>query len=86
MAMDASARKGSPSSFRVAACIVANRAACTSVAMSASMNWIAWCWAMGLPKVSLCWAYRIAASRADWPMPRHWAAMIIRLESKISIA
>ena len=41
-----------PWSFISAArCSVSSRAASISVAMSASMNWIAWWFAMGLPKV-----------------------------------
>ena len=39
-----------------AAFIVVTRAEWTSAAMSASMNWMAWCSAMGLPKVWRCCA------------------------------
>ena len=34
---------------------VRRRAASILVAMSASLNWIAWCWAIGLPKVLRSW-------------------------------
>ena len=38
-----------------AALIVKRRAASTLVPMSASLNWIAWCWAIGRPKVLRSW-------------------------------
>ena len=49
--MPASRSERSPASFSRAARIVISRAASIWVAMSASLNWIAWCWAIGLPKV-----------------------------------
>jgi hypothetical protein len=38
-----------------AAFIVSRRAASTFVAMSASLNWIAWCWAIGRPNAFRSW-------------------------------
>ena len=51
LAMPASRSERSPASFMRAARSVSRRAASTFVAMSASLNWIAWCWAIGLPNV-----------------------------------
>ena len=48
-AIPASRSERSPASFIRAALSVSSRAASTLVAMSASLNWIAWCWAIGLP-------------------------------------
>ena len=50
-AMPASRSERSPASFMRAALSVSSRAASTLVAMSASLNWIAWCSAIGLPNV-----------------------------------
>ena len=47
--MPASSSELSPASFIRAALRVSRRAASICVAMSASLNWIAWCWAIGLP-------------------------------------
>ena len=49
--MPASRSERSPASFIRAARSVSSRAASTCVAMSASLNWIAWCSAIGLPNV-----------------------------------
>ena len=46
----------SPRSFIRAARTIIAWAVSTLVAISASRNRIAWCWAIGLPKVSRCWA------------------------------
>ena len=54
--MPASTSLRSPESFRRAALTISACAASTLVAISASWNAIAWCWAIGLPKVSRCWA------------------------------
>jgi hypothetical protein len=35
--------------------MVSIRAASTLVAMSASLNWIAWCWAIGFPNALRSW-------------------------------
>jgi hypothetical protein len=50
-AMAASRVKGSPASHKAAARWTMRRAADSSVAMSASMKAMAWCSAMGFPKV-----------------------------------
>src|SRR3982751_3782649 len=52
-------------SLRYAARSVSRRAASISVAMSASLNAIAWCCAIGLPNVRRCCAYAGASFRAD---------------------
>ena len=46
--------------------------------MSASFIWIAWCCAIGLPKVSRSCAYVIAASNAARATPTARAAMLMR--------
>ena len=53
--MPASRSERSPASFIRAALRVSRRAASTLVAISASLNWIAWCSAIGLPKVLRSW-------------------------------
>src|SRR6476469_5347553 len=63
-AIPASRSERSPASFRRAARRVSSRAASTWVAMSASLNWIAWCSEIGLPKVLRSWEYFSASSRA----------------------
>src|SRR3954468_9891956 len=50
-AIPASRSERSPASFIRAALRVISRAASTWVAMSASLNWIAWWWAIGLAEV-----------------------------------
>jgi len=45
-----------PASFIRAAFSVSMRAASTCVAMSASLNWMAWCSAIGTPNVLRSWA------------------------------
>ena len=56
LAMPASTSQRSPAALRSAALRVSRRAASSLVAMSASLSWMAWCSAIGLPKVSRCWA------------------------------
>ena len=51
LAMALSAEWRTPLSFSSAARSTSSRAASISVAMSAIMNWMAWCSRMGLPKV-----------------------------------
>ena len=53
-AIAASLRKGCPVSRRYAARYVSQRAASSSVAMSASLNWIAWNFEMGWPNCTRC--------------------------------
>src|ERR1700744_3531573 len=67
-AMPASRSERSPASFIRAALRVTRRAASRRVAMSASLNWIAWCWAIGLPNVFRSWLYFGASSRARLAM------------------
>ncbi len=76
--MPASTSARSPSCFSFAACSVRSRAACSFVAMSASFCWIAWCSAIGFPKVLRSCAYRIAASNAERATPTARAAMLMR--------
>src|ERR1700750_1067718 len=59
-AMPPSRSERSPASFILAALSISNRAASTLVAMSASLNWIAWCWAIGFSDRG---AWRAARSR-----------------------
>src|SRR3954468_6490752 len=68
-AIPASSSERSPASFIRAARSVMSRAASICVAMSASLNWIAWCWAIGLPNVRRSCAYFSASSRARWAVP-----------------
>jgi hypothetical protein len=56
LAIPASTSARSPRSSFSAAERVSSRAASSRVAMSASLDWIAWCLAMGTPNVSRCWA------------------------------
>ena len=56
LAMPASTSARSPASNFSAAFVTSSLAASSLVAMSASLNWMAWCLAMGTPKVSRCWA------------------------------
>jgi len=69
-----------------AALCVSMRAASSSVAMSASMNWMASYSAIGLPNVCLDCAWRSASSSAAWPMPSACAAMATRPPSSDHIA
>ena len=75
----------SPASLSRAARIVSSRAASTWVAMSASLNWIAWCWAICLPNVLRSWLYLSASSRARWAIPTPRAATLTRPSSSASI-
>ena len=54
--MPASRSLRSPESFIRAASTIIWCAASTLVAISASRNSTAWCWAICLPNVSRCWA------------------------------
>ena len=54
MPVSTSARR--PASLARAACTVSSRAASIFVAISASLNWIAWWRCSGLPNVSRSWA------------------------------
>src|SRR6201993_543804 len=85
LAIPASMSERWPASFRLAALRVSRRAASTWVAMSASLNWIAWCSAIGLPKVRRSWAYLSASSRARWARPTPRAATLTRPSSRASI-
>ncbi len=85
-AIAASAVKGSPRSFSVAARHTKRRAASTSVAMSASIHWIAWSSAMGLPKAWRSFAYASESSRQARAMPTACAAIPIRPPSSVESA
>ncbi len=63
-AIDACRVKRSPRSFSVAARSAMRRAASSSVALSASIHWMAWKSAMGRPKAWRSLAYVVAASSA----------------------
>ena len=80
-AMPASTSARSPASNFSAALFTSSRDASTFVAMSASLNWIAWCLAMGTPKVSRSCEYFIAASNAAGATPLARAAMLMRPSS-----
>ena len=56
LAIEASVAYPRPLSFSTAARQRSMRAASISVRMSASLNWIAWCSAIGWPKVCRRWA------------------------------
>ena len=56
LAIPASTSQRNPAILRSAALRVSSRAASSRVAMSASFSWMAWCSAMGLPKVLRSWA------------------------------
>jgi len=54
--------------------------------MSASMNWMAWCCAMGTSNVLRTFAYSRASSNAAIPMPMACAAIPMRPPSKVLMA
>ncbi len=54
--------------------------------MSASMNWMAWCWAMGTPKLLRSLAYSTLRSNAARAMPMAWHAMPMRPPSSVAMA
>ena len=85
LAMPASTSLRSPESFSRAALTIIRCAASTLVAISASLNAIAWCWAIGLPNVERCWAYSTASSKARIEMPQARAATLTRPTSTPSI-
>src|SRR5712692_2917664 len=53
------------------------------IAMSASMNWIAWCSAMGFANWTRSFAYLTDSSKAPWAMPTAIAPMPILPPSRI---
>ena len=53
-----------PASLSRAALTISACAASILVPISASLNAIAWCSAIGLPNVWRCWAYAMASSKA----------------------
>src|SRR2546427_392400 len=73
------------STWRAAWCTI-RRAACTCIAMSASMNWMPWNAAIGWPNCCRSFAYAAAASSAAWPMPTAIAPVIGRVMSRVRIA
>ena len=84
--MLASRENGCFASLRVAARRVSRRAASSSVALSASIHWIAWKSAIGFPNCCRSRAYLVDASRAAWAMPQAWLAMPMRPPSRAIIA
>ena len=85
LAIPASTSLRSPASLSRAAFTISACAASTLVAISASLKAIAWCWAIGLPKVSRCCAYAMASSNARMAMPQARAATLTRPTSMPSI-
>ena len=65
---------------------VARRDRCTFVAMSAIMNWIAWCIAIGTPNWTRSFEYSVAISNAAREMPVAIAATPGRVRSSTIIA
>ena len=65
---------------------VARRDRCTLVAMSAIMNWIAWCIAIGTPNCTRSLEYSVANSNAARAMPVAMAATPGRVRSRVIIA
>src|SRR2546427_355821 len=61
------------------------RAVSTSVAMRASLNLIAWNFAIGWPNCSRSLAYLSAASSAAWETPTERAACVIRPPSSVPV-
>ena len=83
--MPASTSLRSPASFSRAALTIIRCAASTLVAISASLNAMAWCSAIGLPNVLRCWAYSMASSNARIEIPHARAATLTRPTSTPSI-
>ncbi len=75
-----------PWSSSTAPCQVSRRAASISVAMSAIMNWIAWCMAIGTPNWTRSFEYSVANSNAARAMPTAMAATPGRVRSRVIIA
>ncbi len=75
-----------PWSSRTADCHISSRAASTLVDMSAIMNWIAWCIAIGTPNWTRSLEYSTANSKAARPMPVAIAATPGRVRSSVIIA
>ena len=75
-----------PWSSRTAECQTSRRPASTLVAMSAIMNWIAWCIAIGTPNWTLSLEYSAAYSKAARPMPTAIAETPGRVRSRVIIA
>ena len=74
-----------PASLSRAALTISACAASIFVAISASLNAIAWCSAICLPNVWRCCAYAIASSNARIEMPQARAATLTRPTSMPSI-
>ena len=83
--MPASTSLRSPESLSRAAFTIIRCAASTLVAISASLNAMAWCSAIGLPNVVRCWAYSTASSNARIEIPHARAATLTRPTSTPSI-
>ena len=75
-----------PWSSRTAEFHVARRDRCTLVDMSAIMNWIAWCMAIGTPNWTRSLEYSVANSNAARAMPVAMAATPGRVRSRVIIA
>src|SRR5256885_1953454 len=80
-AIPASTSARSPRSNFSAADRTSSFDASSLVAMSASLNWIAWCLLIGTPNVSRSNEYFIAASNAALATPTARAAMLMRPSS-----
>ena len=65
---------------------VSRRAASISVAMSAIMNWIAWCIAIGTPNWTRSLEYSVANSNDARAMPTAIAATPGRVRSRVCMA
>jgi len=74
---------GWPASSRAAASYQASRAACTRTSMSATVNWIAWCWPMGRPNASRWPAYLTHSSTQPCASPVASAAIATRPSVRI---
>ena len=75
-----------PWSSRTAEFQTSRRPASTLVAMSAIMNWIAWCIAIGTPNWTRSFEYSVAYSNAARPMPTAIAETPGRVRSRVIIA
>src|SRR3569832_1206332 len=76
----------SPLSTIHAALWVSNRVDSYAIAISAIMNWIAWCWAIGTPNVLRSSAYFVDSSRQRRIKPDTPAAIQGRERSNVFIA
>src|SRR6267378_4663995 len=82
-AIAASFLKGMPRSLSQAARLTRVRAASMRIAMSAIMNWIAWCSAIGFENWMRSFAYLTDSSKAPWEMPTAIEPIPIRPPSRI---